>query len=150
MIMFMKKLFVFPVIWLILGAVAIATEIKTTDLIPAWQELSGTVVACIKTALEKKETTILSVFTTYQKNNFLALESRKKSLLAAWDKSTKSEVKNALSAAWKTYKKSFSENKSTLHTSRNLAWSMYKTEVKSCKWNSILQNVDSSSERSEQ
>lgn len=146
----MKKLFALPMLWLVLGAVAIATEIRTTNLIPPGQQLSGAVVTCIKNALEKRETTIISVFTSYQNNSLTALTTRKTSLLSARDKTTKSEVKTAVVAARKIYKASMSDLKSTLHTSRDAAWSTYKTEVKTCKWTPLLQSIDTSSANSEQ
>ncbi len=146
----MKKLFALPVIWLILGAVAIATEITTTNLIPDGQHLSGAVVTCIKTAVEKRETTLISALTNYQSGSLTILITRKTALLAAWDKLTKLEIKTAISAAWKAYKISMTDLKATLYTSRRAAWSTYKTEVKLCKWTSLVQNVDTSSENSEQ
>ncbi|MEI6672752.1 MAG: hypothetical protein WCL02_05495 [bacterium] len=118
---------------MVLGAVAIATEIKTTNLIPAGQQLSGVVVTCIKSALEKRETTLISAFTTYQNDSLTTLTTRKTALLASWDKSTKSEAKSAVSAAWKNYTSSMSALKSTLHASRDSAWSVYKNDVKVCK-----------------
>ena len=147
----MKKILtILPIIWLILGAVAIATEIKITDPLPAWQQLSGTVVTCITTALEKRETTIVSSVTTFQNNSSTALTTRKASLLAAWTKSTKSEIKTALSAAWKTYKSSMTTLKATVNTAKKTAWATYKTEVKACKGTTLLQSLDSSSLSSEQ
>jgi len=129
----MKKLFALPMLGLVLGAVAIATEIRTTNLIPPGQQLSGTVVTCIKTALEKRETNIISFFTTYQNSSLTTLTTRKTALLAARDKATKSEVKTAVVAARKIYKSSMSDLKSTLHTSRDAAWSTYKIEMNACK-----------------
>jgi hypothetical protein len=73
----MKKLFALPMIGLILGAVAIATEIKTTDPVPAGQQLSATVVTCIKSAVNTKETALITAATTYQ-NGYLAALSAKK------------------------------------------------------------------------
>lgn len=61
----MKKLFALPVIGLVLGAVAIATELKTTNPLPAGQQLSGEVITCIKSALEKKETAIYDAVMRY-------------------------------------------------------------------------------------
>ena len=118
---------------MILGAVAIATEITTTNLIPDGQHLSGAVVTCIKTAVEKRETTLISALTNYQSGSLTILITRKTALLAAWDKLTKLEIKTAISAAWKAYKISMTDLKATLYTSRRAAWSTYKTEVKLCK-----------------
>lgn len=146
----MKKLFALPVIWLILGAVAIATEIKTTNLVPAGQQFSWAIITCIKTAVDKRETTIFSAFTVYTDSSLASLATRKTSLLAAWNKPTKAEIKSAISVAWKTYKSSMSDNKALLHTSRSTAWAIYKADIKLCKWTSLVQNVDTSSEKNEQ
>ena len=116
-----------------LGAVAIATEIKTTDLIPVGQQLSGTVITCLHTAVEQRETALLSSLATYQNDSLTTLITRKDSLLLALDASTKSEIKRAISAAWKTYKKSVHQHKVSLKASRNLAWSEYTTQVEACK-----------------
>lgn len=150
MISSMKKLFALPVIWLILGAVAIATEIKTTNLIPAGQQFSGAVITCIKSAVEKRETTLFSTLTTYQNDSLTVLTARKTALLDSWNKSTKLEIKSAVSSAWKAYKSSMLTLKSTLNASRNTAWTTYKADIKSCKWTSLLQNIDTSSVRNEQ
>lgn len=146
----MKKLFVLPVIWLILGAVAIATEIKTTDVVRTGQQLSGVVISCIQWALEKRETTVLSALTTYQTSGLTILTNRKSSLLAAWNEPTKSKIATAVTAAWKTYKSSMTLLKSDFRLSKDTAWSTYKKEVKSCKWYSFLQTIDTSSVKNEQ
>ena len=146
----MKKLFVLPIIWLVLGAVAIATEIKTTDIVRTWQQLSGVVVSCVRNALDKRESAVISALTTYQTSGLYILTARKTALINAWNEPTKSKITTAVSAAWKTYRSSMSALKSTLHTARDTAWSLYKTEIKSCKWNVLVQNVDTSSEKSEQ
>jgi len=103
---------------LILGAVAIATEIRTTNPTPPGQQMSGTVVTCVKKALEKRETAVIAAYTTYQNGSLATLNTRKTSLLAAWDKTTKSDVKAAITAAWKAYKTSTTDLKTALTTAR--------------------------------
>ncbi len=146
----MKKIFtLLPIVWLILGAVAIATEIKTTSPILPGQQLSGVLVTCVQSALEKRENTIISWLTTYQIASLSALQIRKSALLVAWKKPIKSEVKSAVSIAWKIYKSSLKTNKSLFETNKKLAWTTYKTEVKACKATSLVQSLDSSSLGSE-
>ena len=146
----MKKLFVLPIIWLVLGAVAIATEIKTTDIVRTWQQLSGVVVTCVRNALDKRESSMISALTSYQTSGLYILTARKTALINAWNEPTKSKITTAVSAAWKAYRLSMSALKSTLHISRDTAWSTYKAEVKSCKWYSLSQMVDTSSVNNEQ
>ncbi len=115
----MRKFFAaLPMIGLILGAVAIATEIKTTNPVPNGQQLSGAVVTCIKTALEKRENAVVSAVTTFQNSSLAALNTRKTSLLAAWDKTTKTDVKAAITVARKAYKTSMTDLKTTQSTAR--------------------------------
>ena len=118
---------------MILGAVAIATEIKTKDPIPAGQQLSGAVVSCIKTAVEKKETAFLTASTTYQNGYIAALTAQKAAILAAWDKATKKEVKSALTDAAKAYKTSLGALKQIFKDTQKATKSTYKTDLKACK-----------------
>jgi hypothetical protein len=82
---------------LLLGAVAIATG-KNEPSLPG-QTLSPTMIACIKTAVEKRENTVLSAVTAQQNGVISALNTRKISLLTAWNNATKSEIKKAISAS---------------------------------------------------
>ena len=78
---------------MVLGAVAIATEIKTTDFFPLGQQLSGSTMTCIRAAVDTKETAFVSAATSYHNGYVLALTTKKTAVLAAWDKTTKKEIK---------------------------------------------------------
>jgi len=143
MIVFMKKkLLILPILWLVLGAVAIATEIKTSDLSPAGQQLSGTVVRCIKVAVDKKESAFIVAVTTYQNGYIAALTTKKVAVLAAWDKTSKKEIKLALTQASKAYKTTMNTLKKTLKTSEKAIQTTYKTDIKACKWVGIQDLAD--------
>ena len=146
----MKKIFILPMVWLILGAVSIAAEIKIANSIPPGQMLSGVVIDCIRNALETRETLVFSAFTSYQTEASIVLSARKVSLLLAFNAATKSEIKSAVSATWKTYKSNMSALKAALSASRRTAWSTYKTQIKACKWTSLVQNIDFSTVNNEQ
>lgn len=129
----MKKLFALPMIWLILGAVAIATEIKTTDLLPARQQLSTVVTTCLKNAVEKKETTFVSASTIYRNGYLSALTTRKTAIIAARSASNKKDIKTALWKASKTYKTTLTTLKKALKDSQKANKVAYKSETKACK-----------------
>jgi len=129
----MKKLFALPMIWLILGAVAIATEIKTNDLLPAKQQLSGAVITCLKGAVDKKEASLISASTTYQSGYITALTARKAAIFTAWSKTTKKDIKAALGEAAKVYKTTFNTLKKDLKASQKSTSATFKAEVKACK-----------------
>lgn len=118
---------------MILGAVTIATEIKTSDLHPLGQQLSGVVVTCIKGAVGAKETAIITAATTYQNGYIFALTTKKTAALAAWDKTSKKEIRSALIQASKTYTTTLTTLKKTLKTSQKTAKTLYKTNIKACK-----------------
>ena len=139
----MKKLFALPVIWLILWAVAIATEIKTSDPMPAGQQVSGVVLTCIKSAVNTREAALVTAATVYQDWYVAALSTRKTWILAAWDKTTKKDIKLALSAASKTYKTTISTLKKDLKASQKTYWSTFKTSIKACKATNLSDLVES-------
>lgn len=140
--MVMKKMFALPTIWLSLGIIAIATEINAGDLLPTAQPLSWTVLLCIKDAVEAKENTLISATTSYQEGNLTALIAKKKSVLAAWQKSTKWEIQSSLAATSKTYKKAIESLKKELKISKKSAMVLYKNEVKRCKSTWLQDLVD--------
>ena len=145
----MKRLLALPVIWLILGTVAIATEIRTNDPLPARQQLSGVILSCVATALDTRDTAVIAAVTAFQNGNLAALNTRKTALLAAWTKTTKSELKSAISAAWKIYQASMKDLKKVNDTAKKSAWSVFVAAVKVCKGASLLQSVDTTSVNNE-
>ncbi len=137
-----KNLLILPIIWLVLGAVAIATEIKTSDFFPLGQQLSGSTMTCIKTAVEAKETALLTAATVYQNGYILALTTKKNAVLAAWEKSSKKEIKWALGQAAKTYKTTLNILKKSFKNAEKTAKIVYKTDTKACKSTGIQELID--------
>ena len=140
--MVMKKMFALPTIWLSLGIIAIATEINAGDLLPTAQPLSWTVLLCIRDAVETKENALISANASYQEGNLAALVAKKKSVLTAWQKSTKWEIQSFLTVASKTYKKAIESLKKELKISKKSAMALYKNEVKKCKSTWLQDLVD--------
>lgn len=145
----MKKMVtLLPIVGLVLGALAIATEIKANDLRPilqkSEQQLSSTTIQCIKKALITRDRSVISAVTSYQSASLTALSTRQTALLSAWDKPTKSEVKPLITTTWKTYKKTMKLAKDTLATAKKTAWTTYKADIKSCKATSLIKATDES------
>lgn len=137
-----KNLLILPIIWLVLGAVAIATEIKTTDFFPLGQHLSGSTMTCIKTAVDAKESAFVAAATSYQNGYMLALAIKKNAVLVAWEKTSKKEIKWALGQASKIYKTTLNTLKKTLKTSEKAAKITYKTDTKACKSTGLQDLID--------
>ncbi len=144
MVSSMKKIFAFPMLWLILGAVAIATEIKTSDLVPAKQQLSEVMTTCLRDAVDHQETAFISAVTTYQSGYIAALAIRKDSMLSAWTKTTKQDIKTELSATAKTYITTITMLIKDLKASQESASMKFKTDVKACKAASLQDLVRTS------
>ena len=90
-------------------------------------------VACIQNAIEKRDTVIsvgVDTFATSMKSD---LSTRKEALKAAWAITKAQDRRAARKAAWATYSKSAKDAHTALKTVRNSAWSVYKTDLKSCK-----------------
>jgi len=78
------------------------------------------------------------------------LNTRKTSLLAAWNLTTKAAMKSAVTAAWQAYKSSMTTLRTTLSSSRKSARVTYRADVKTCKGTTEVQNVDTSTSNNEE
>ncbi|HCR15267.1 MAG: hypothetical protein A2550_01880 [Candidatus Jacksonbacteria bacterium RIFOXYD2_FULL_43_21] len=90
-------------------------------------------IACVKTAVEKRETAIqasLDKFTTAVKT---ALTARKTALLAAWDITDLKQRAAAIKTAWNTYKKAEQSARKAFRTERNAIWKQFSTDRQACK-----------------
>jgi len=113
---------------LVVGAIVLAdsTSTATTSVITAD-------ATCMKNAIEKRDTTIISSFDIYQASVKSALEARKTALKAAWDLNDKAQRKAAIKAAWKNYRDSVKLARSTLNAAKKAAWKQYVVDRKACK-----------------
>ena len=90
-------------------------------------------VTCVQNAIEKRDTAIsasVDVFATSVKS---ALTTRKDALKGAWAITKAQDRRTARKAAWAAYNKSAKDAHTALKTTRNSAWSTYKTDLKACK-----------------
>ncbi len=90
--------------------------------------------ACVKKAVEARESSIISAYSKFNTSMVSALEKRKTSLSEAWSKSEVSERKAARKEAFSTFKSSRKSAASTYKADKKSAWSTYKTTVvNTCK-----------------
>lgn len=109
--------------------------------------LSAETLACIQTAVDTRDTAIMTTFDTYYASVKTALDTRKTALKAAWALSTSKDRKNAISKAWQDYKSAAKTAKDVLKKDRKTAWEKFKTDFKACKGVSDPElNSDSNSE----
>ncbi len=87
---------------------------------------------CIKTALTKRESAVMSAIEAQNSAWKVAFQARGEALGKAWDLTTKKERKAAQEKAWSTFQSAQKSARNTFRSARNAAWSTYKTERKAC------------------
>lgn len=89
-------------------------------------------VACIQSALDKRENAIITAHNTYSGSITNALTARKDTLKTAWAKPTRQERRVARDAAWKTFKESHRSAHEGLRSTRKTAWNTFDVDMKAC------------------
>jgi len=90
-------------------------------------------IACMKTAVEKRETALLDAYKAYSTKIQAAYETRKNDLLAAWSITDAKERQTAVKNAWNKYHQSVKTAFSEWKKSEKTAWSEFLKEAKNCK-----------------
>lgn len=88
--------------------------------------------ACVKTAIEKRETAIATMFGESSAAITNALVARKASTLAAWNEIDKKLRREALKTTAGQYRAAIKKARADLRTGRNAAWKDFKTVRKAC------------------
>lgn len=99
-------------------------------------------LACMQTAVEKRETAIIAALVTYTNAWKTSLETRKTELNAAWGITNNKDRRNAINAAWKKFREARKEQRRAFRDARKSAWKQFKTDAKACK----VQNLDQQGE----
>src|SRR3989344_549768 len=97
-----------------------SSERKTVDL------------ACMQTAVDKRDTAIIAGVDAYHTAVKAALEARKTSLKAAWGITDRKERRAALKTAWRAYRTALKGARKGLHTSKNAVWAAFKADRRTC------------------
>ncbi len=91
------------------------------------------VMACVKKAVEKRETTIQTAFDDFTTTIKSALQTRKNELLAAWDISERNERRIAIQNAWNKFREAKRTAIRTFNQARLTAWKQFTIERRACK-----------------
>lgn len=90
-------------------------------------------IACVKTAVDTRETAIGSAVSTAATAVNSAYATRKTALLAAWDIQDNASRKSAIKTAWETWKQSLKDTRKTFNDARKAAWKQFATDRRTCK-----------------
>ncbi|MEI7498116.1 MAG: hypothetical protein WCK11_02435 [Candidatus Falkowbacteria bacterium] len=89
-------------------------------------------VICIQTAVEKRETALLSAFDVYASSTKAAISARSAALKTAWTLSDRKQRRQALTTAWNNFRKAQSKANAALKKARLQAGKQYEADRKAC------------------
>lgn len=89
-------------------------------------------IACVKTAVEKRESAIQVAWDKFFSAKRTALETRKSELLTAWGIQDRAARRVAINAAWAKFKVANKNARRTLEKEINAIWKQFKTEHRAC------------------
>ncbi|MGC9049109.1 MAG: peptidoglycan-binding domain-containing protein [Patescibacteria group bacterium] len=94
-------------------------------------------IACMKTAVEKRENALLSAYDVYSDKLKTARETRKTDLLAAWSIQDPKERYMAIQAAWDKFRKSIKTATVEWNQSRKTIWVQFARDAKNCRASAV-------------
>ncbi len=94
-------------------------------------------INCMKTAVEKRENTLLAAWDSYSGKIKTARETRKTDLLAAWSIQDPAQRHAALKAVWEKYRNSAKTAEIEWRQSRKTIWSQFTNDVKACRASAV-------------
>ena len=101
-------------------------------------------IACMKTAVEKRENALLSAYDIYSPKLKTVRETRKTDLLAAWSIQDPKERYTAIKVAWEKFRKGVKTATTEWNQSRKTIWDQFAKDAKNCKATIIeTQNMES-------
>ncbi len=89
-------------------------------------------VACVATAVDKREGAIITAYQTRTTAITTALQTRQSALKSAWAITIAKDRNAAIRKAWSSYKTSFSAANKTFRTDRMNTWKTFNTDRKAC------------------
>lgn len=113
--------------------------------------LDASQITCVKNAITKREDALSSGHTAYSTAVTSAYNTRKTSLLAAWDKPTTAERRVAVRAADRAFDKAIKTAKKAWAETRRGTWKTFETDRKAClpTTNAPLSATDTGSSKSD-
>jgi hypothetical protein len=115
----------------------------------AYVPLDATQLACVKTAITKREDALIAGHDIYALAVKNAYTARKTALLLAWDKTDRTERRTAVRSADKAFKDSVRGARTTWQNTRRATWKTFETERKACAPQAQLSSTDTGSSKEE-
>lgn len=90
-------------------------------------------LACVGTAVEKRENAIITAFDTENSAIKVALIARKDALKAAWAITDQKARQTTIKKAWSDFAVVAKKAKTQLRKDREAAWKTFREDIKACK-----------------
>jgi len=90
-------------------------------------------LACMQTAIGKRDGAIISALDAYYNAAKSALTTRQSALQAAWGMTDKKTRTSAQRKAWSDYRASIKTARKTFQNARTSAWKGFATDAKACR-----------------
>lgn len=92
-------------------------------------------LACMQTAVEKRDNAIISAVDAYASAVKTALQTRRDALKAAWGIADKKQRRLALRAAWDAFRGTWKNVAKDLRSAKRDAWMQFNKDQRSCSGN---------------
>lgn len=89
-------------------------------------------IACVGTAVATREDALIAALDEFTADAKAALQARKTALAAAYAKTDRTEVRNDVRAAWKTYRSTMKTIRAELKADKRAAYSAFKIAARAC------------------
>jgi hypothetical protein len=89
-------------------------------------------VACIQTAIEKRETALIAGHNTFNTSIVNALTVRKDGLKSAYALTEKGATKTAKKATWSKFKTDTKAAHDSMRSVRKASWNTFNTDMRAC------------------
>jgi hypothetical protein len=87
---------------------------------------------CMQTAVDKRDTAIITAIEKYYTTTKTAFETRKNALKTAWGTTDRTQRKTALKAAWDTFKGTWRKASRDLQVGKKTTWRQFNIDRKAC------------------
>lgn len=89
-------------------------------------------LACMQTAVEKRDNAIMAALDTYSSGVKTALQTRRDALKAAWGITDKKQRRTALRAAWDAFQGTWKNATKALRGAKKDAWTQFNKDQRAC------------------
>lgn len=128
----MKKTFATLILLTPLLAFAQSGTSTSTKPVLKDQTIASTTVACVQTALEKRENALIAAHDSQNTAVKTALTKRMTTLKDAWAQPDRASRVAKRQEAYKVFRTEVQTANTAMKTARNTAWKTYETEAKAC------------------